>query len=69
MTQVTVSPKYQIVIPKDIRKDMDIKPGMKVEVYCDEDGLQIVPIKSMKDLRGSLKGMDTTIVRESDREL
>lgn len=67
MSTVTVSPKFQIVIPKTIRESRHIRSGMKLSIVDFDDGLYIIPIRPMKTLRGSLKGMDTTIVREKDR--
>lgn len=69
MTPVTISPKFQIVIPKDIREGMDLKPGMKCELVKYGGIIQIVPILDIKDLRGMFKGIDTEVIREPDREL
>jgi len=67
MKTVTVSPKFQIVIPRDVRESMDIQPGTKVQVIQYENRIELVPIKSPKALRGFLKGIDTSVDRESDR--
>jgi len=69
MNTVTVSPKFQVVIPEKIRQAMGIKPGQKFEVMEYEGCLEFVPIKGMKSLRGSLKGLDTKAFREKDDRL
>jgi len=67
MTEVTVSPKYQIVIPKEIRESMGIVSGQKVQIMPYQGRIELVPLKPMKEMKGFLKGIDTTIVREEDR--
>jgi len=68
MTTVTVSPKYQVVIPQVIREKFDIKPGEKLQVFYYEGRLELVPLTGQrKKMRGFLKGMDTAIPREDDR--
>ena len=67
MTEVTVSPKFQIVIPKEIRESMGIVSGQKVQIISYQGRIEVIPLKSMKEMRGFLKGIDTSIVREEDR--
>ncbi len=67
MNVVTVSPKYQVVIPKEIRDRMGIVPGQKIQVFAFEDRIELVPLQPIESLRGFLKGSDTTIEREADR--
>ncbi len=67
MDTVTVSPKYQVVIPRDIRQSMKIRPGQKVRVFEYEDRIEMIPIRKMRQMRGFLKGIDTTVHREKDR--
>ena len=67
MTTVTVSPKYQIVIPKDIRESMGIVSGQKVQMMSYQGRIEMIPLKPMKEMKGFLKGIDTTVVREEDR--
>ena len=67
MTAVTVSPKYQIVIPKEIRVSMGIVSGQKVQVMSYQGRIELIPLKPMKEMRGFLKGIDTTVDREEDR--
>ena len=65
--KVKVSPKYQVVIPREIRNELDIKPGEKLEVFSYENRIEFLQLKNIKDMRGFLKGMDTTIERNEDR--
>ncbi len=67
MKTITISPKYQIVIPKEIRKGLRLKPGQKLQVIQAEDRIEYIILKNIKDARGFLKGMDTSILREEDR--
>ena len=67
MKTVTVSPKYQVVIPRDVREMLRIKPGEKMQVINYANRIELVPVKKIKTMRGFLKGIDTTIVREKDR--
>lgn len=67
MTTITLSPKFQIVIPKEIREAMELDSGMKFEIIPYEHRIELIPLQSIKKLRGSLKGIDTTIKREKDR--
>ena len=69
MNTVTVSSKYQVVIPKKIRKDLHIKPGQKFEVLDFEGCLEFMPIKDIRSLRGSLKGLNTRSIREKKDRL
>lgn len=67
MTTVTISLKYQVVIPSKLRKSLAIKPGQKLEVLVYQGRLEFVPIHEMRGRRGFLKGIDTTVPREADR--
>ena len=67
METVTVSPKFQVVIPKKIRERLKVKKGQKFQVFFFEGRIELVPIKEMKDMRGFLEGNDTEIVRDEDR--
>ena len=67
MTTVTVSPKYQIVIPKEIRESNGIVSGQKVQMISYRNRIQLIPIEPMKNLRGFLKGIDTNVERDKDR--
>jgi AbrB family looped-hinge helix DNA binding protein len=67
MKALTVSPKFQVVIPRELRKAMDIQPGTKVQILQYENRIELIPQKSPKSLRGFLKGIDTHVDRELDR--
>ena len=67
MDAVTVSPKFQVVIPREVREAMDIRPGQKVRVLQYEGRIELVPERALRDMRGLLSGMDTSVPREPDR--
>ena len=67
MPAVTVSPKYQVVIPKEIREKMGIKPGQEVQFMIYQGSIVLVPLVHIEELRGFMKGIDTNIEREPDR--
>jgi len=67
METVTVSTKYQVVIPSGIRKLIDVQPGQKVQVILYDGRIEMIPIKPVKETRGFLEGIDTTVEREADR--
>lgn len=67
MRAVTVSPKFQVLIPRDLRKALDIHPGTKVQILQYENRIEFIPLKSPKILRGFLKGINTNVDRELDR--
>ena len=64
MTAVTVSPKYQVVIPREVRERMNLCPGEKLQVICFDDRIELVPIRPMREMKGFLKGLDPTFERE-----
>jgi AbrB family looped-hinge helix DNA binding protein len=68
MTAVAVSPKYQVVIPKDIRRQIALKPGQKVDVIALGNTIHLVPLVPITRLRGAFPGISTEVDRE-DREL
>ncbi len=67
MVAVTVSPKFQVVIPKGVREAMGIVSGQKVQVLTYRNRIELIPIKPMKKLKGFLKGIDTEVKRDKDR--
>jgi AbrB family looped-hinge helix DNA binding protein len=67
MNTVTVSPKFQVVIPRAIRKDLRLKAGEKLRVLRYADRMEFIPVRPIKQMRGFLRGMDTGIEREGDR--
>jgi len=67
MTAVTVSPKFQVVIPKEVRESMGIFSGQKIQVLTYQNRIELIPVKPMKKLKGFLKGIDTEVSRDKDR--
>ena len=67
MTSVTVSPKYQVVIPKAVRESMGIVAGQKIQILTYQNRIELIPIKPMKKMRGFLKGIDSSVKRDRDR--
>lgn len=67
METVTVSPKFQVVIPRSIRELLNIRPGQKVRVIPYQGRIELIPLKPIQEMRGFLKGIDTTVEREFDR--
>ena len=67
METVTISPKFQVVIPKAIRERLGLSPGQKVQAFLYGDRIELIPLQPAKRLRGFLKGIDTTVPREPDR--
>jgi AbrB family looped-hinge helix DNA binding protein len=67
MSAVTISPKFQVVIPKDIRQGLHLKAGQKVEIVRYDNRIELIPVLPMKQMRGFLKGIDTTVPRDADR--
>ena len=67
MDMVTISPKFQVVIPKRIREGLDLHPGQKVQAIQYGGRVELVPVRSAREMRGFLRGIDTTVPREADR--
>ena len=67
MEAVKISPKYQVVIPKKLREALNLKPGQQVQMVAFEDRIEMIPVRRISDMKGFLKGIDTTVEREIDR--
>ena len=67
MTVVTLSPKYQVVIPQAIREALGLRPGQKIQATRYDDRIEFIPLKRARAVRGFLKGIDTRVPRERDR--
>jgi AbrB family looped-hinge helix DNA binding protein len=67
LNTVTISPKFQVVIPRAIREQLGLQPGQKVQAIAYEDRIEFIPVRSMKSMRGFLKGITTTVSRDRDR--
>jgi AbrB family looped-hinge helix DNA binding protein len=67
MQSVTVSPKFQVVIPKTVREALNLRPGQKMQIVEYNGRIELIPERDMKELRGFLKGINTEFKREEDR--
>ena len=67
MAVVTVSPKFQVVIPQAIREALGLKPGQKVQALQYLDRIEFIPVRPLKAMRGFLKGIETHVPRDRDR--
>jgi len=67
MQSVTVSPKYQVVIPKSARQALHLRPGQKMQVVEYDGRIELIPERDITELRGFLKGINIEFEREEDR--
>lgn len=67
MSSVKISPKYQVVIPRKVRDSLQLKPGQRVQVILYGNRIELIPERSIPEMRGFLKGINTRIKREEDR--
>lgn len=67
MNTVTVSPKFQVVIPRDLRRLLNIQPGQKLRARVQDDRIELIPELPMTAARGFLDGIETLVEREDDR--
>ncbi len=67
METVTISPKFQVVIPKAIREVLGLKPGQKVQAIVYGNRIELIPVRPAKQMRGFVRGIDTSLQREDDR--
>ncbi|HNW61241.1 MAG TPA: AbrB/MazE/SpoVT family DNA-binding domain-containing protein [bacterium] len=67
MHRVTISPKFQVVIPQQIRQEMKLFPGQKVQVIMYGNRIELVPERDIKTMRGFLKGINSSFNRDEDR--
>jgi AbrB family looped-hinge helix DNA binding protein len=67
MDTVTVSPKFQVVIPQAVRESLGLSPGLKLQVVQYENRIELIPQLPARKLRGSLRGIDTGVPRDGDR--
>ena len=68
MNTVTISPKFQVVIPKALRDRLKLKAGQQVQAIAYDDRIELVPVRPARTLRGAMKGLDTAVPRDRDRE-
>jgi AbrB family looped-hinge helix DNA binding protein len=69
MNSVTVSPKFQVVIPQQVRESLGVKAGQKMIVLAYDNRIVLVPDRPTRQARGSLKGMDTSLEREEEERV
>jgi AbrB family looped-hinge helix DNA binding protein len=67
MNTLTISPKFQVVIPKPIRELLELKAGDKIQAVVYNRRIELIPVAPLDRMRGFLRGIDTTIEREGDR--
>jgi AbrB family looped-hinge helix DNA binding protein len=67
METLTVSSKFQVVIPKRIREALDLRVGQKLQAIVHEDRIELIPVVPVQDLRGFVRGIDPEVPREDDR--
>jgi AbrB family looped-hinge helix DNA binding protein len=67
MVTVTLSPKFQLVVPQAVRERMQLRPGEKLQVLSLEGRIELIPLRPMRELRGAYPGLDTHIERDADR--
>lgn len=69
MVEVVLSPKYQVVIPKQIRKQLALKSGQKIEILVKEGLITLIPERPLREFRGYLKNMNIKTFREHRERL
>jgi AbrB family looped-hinge helix DNA binding protein len=67
MEAVKISPKYQVVIPKKLRNALNLVPGQQVQMIAYNDRIEMIPVQKISEMKGFLRGINTTIERETDR--
>ena len=67
MEAVKISPKFQVVIPKKLREALKLSPGQRVQMVIYGNRIEMIPLKKISEMKGFLKGIDTTVKREPDR--
>jgi len=67
MEAVTISPKFQVVIPKKLREALKLSPGQKVQMVIYDNRIEMIPLNKISEMKGFLKGIDITVEREPDR--
>jgi len=67
MQTVTLSPKFQIVIPSPIRRKMGLTAGQPMRIMEHDGHIELFPERDIKELKGFLRGINTDFEREDDR--
>jgi AbrB family looped-hinge helix DNA binding protein len=68
MSTLTISPKFQVVIPKAIRELLKLRPGQKIQAVVYNNRIELIPVRPIGEMRGFVRGIDTDVPREDDRE-
>ena len=66
MGVVTLSSKFQVVIPRDVRKKLGLKPGQKIVVVEKDGVVHLIPQRAIKQMRGFVKGLDIQNLRDEE---
>ena len=64
---VTISPRFEVVIPKDVRDELSLEPGQEVQAIAYNNRIELIPVRPMRRMRGFVKGIETEVPREDDR--
>ena len=67
MTVVTISSRYQVVIPRDVREELELEPGQKVQALPFKGRVELIPLEPIEATRGFVRGIDTAVPRHGDR--
>lgn len=67
MATVTISPKFQVMIPKSIREGLHLVPGQKIQVLASGGRIELLPVRPISSMRGFLDGIDSAVERDEDR--
>lgn len=67
MKIVKISPKFQVVIPREVREVLQLCPGQRVQVIAYGGRIELIPVRKINDMRGFLRGIDSGFERERDR--
>jgi AbrB family looped-hinge helix DNA binding protein len=67
MPPITISSGFRIVIPRQIRESLKLKPGQKLQAIQYENRIEFVPLRSAKSMRGFVRGIDTGVARDRNR--
>lgn len=67
MDAVKISPKFQVVIPRQVREKLHLVAGQKMQVLAYGNRIELIPEKEITEMRGFLRGIDTSVDREPDR--
>ena len=64
MPTVTISSKFQVVIPKDIRDELNLEPGQSVQAIAYNNRIELIPVRPMRQMRGFIRGIETDVPHE-----